>query len=82
MGLEQFDKHFFKKEKGPPGKPFAVFSQVLLKLHFEWKFNPKKVTTRAFFSKSGLFFRFSRKDWEPLPTSCTPEHEKVYAKLL
>ena len=61
MELEHFYKHFLKvknKKKSPAGKHFRVFfSQILLKICFEWKFNLNMDAVKVFFlQKQGTFF--------------------------
>ena len=61
--LGQFDKLFVKdkKKRSRREKFWSFFSQILLKLHFEWKINAKIDLFRAFFSQNqGTFFDFQK----------------------
>ena len=69
--LGHFDKHFIKKsrKKSLRGKMFEVFfSQVLLKLYFEWQIQPRDGHNQGFFFQSkGSFFDFQKRAGEVSP---------------
>ena len=77
MELEHFDKPFIKnaREKGPAGKILELFLLDTLKTTF-WMEDLAKGWTQLgpFFSKSGHFFRFSKKGRGGLPPDPTALH--------
>ena len=59
MKLGHSNKNSIKKSrrKTPQGKILEFFSQIPLKLHFEWQIQPKDGHNQGIFSpKSGHFF--------------------------
>ena len=75
MGVEHFDKHFIKKKTG------SRWETIFLSNTLKTTFCTKMVKSSAFFSKSGHFFRFSKKDRGGRPPSCAPTHLSVRTTL-
>ena len=73
-GIRHFDKHFVKisRKKGRREKIWRFFSQIFLKLHFDWKTSPKDGRNQGFFQNLGHFFNFRKRARQaiPLTTSC------------
>ena len=61
MELGHCEKRFFKytRKKAPQEKVLEFFSQILLKLHFEWEIQPKDGHNQdLFFQNQGTSFNF------------------------
>ena len=67
-------RHKHQKKRSRRVIFWSLFSQILLKLHLNGKFNPKMNTVRAILSKIKTLFSISKKAEEasPLPPSCAP----------
>ena len=85
MELKHFEKHFVKNiRKKCPGKHFGVFSpSYSLNYTLNGKVNPKKVTTRAFFSKIRALSSVFKKNRGGLGLfpSCAPVSVAEYASI-
>ena len=64
-----------QEKKVPQGKFWSFFSQILSKLRFEWKIQPKDGHNQSlFFQNQGTFFDFQKRAGEasPPPTLVAP----------